>query len=381
MSNPIPSGSSGGRPSANPPNPGPSARRSSYASVLSGTTNTNNPPATSSNPRAGFMSHASADSASAAGPFSRSLPPQYSQLQSPAAQDILSSRHSIHNDPEVWDKAQLPSYTAITISGDGPGDNSMDLRPTESFVPSYLFDSKHLERLEERRRARVLAERNNNKSGRSSTAGSLSTRTSSSNLHKMIPSHRGMTHEIIERPFHQAEDCVAPLPSRWSGTDKFAGLEVLGDGTEIKFSGSAKASSDEGAAVRADHPMPRECGIYYFEITVLSKGKDRYCSSLLLSLPVAADQCNSQIAVGFSGPKVVMHRLPGWEIDSWAYHGDDGNSYCSTPQGRQYGQKFGHTDVIGCGVNFRTQTAFFTRNGNHLGPSKSLFVNSPWRLN
>jgi hypothetical protein len=83
-----------------------------------------------------------------------------------------------------------------------------------------------------------------------------------------------MTHDIIERaPVPVYEDAPAALPSRWSHTDKFGGLELTPDGLELRYQGMSK-THDEAAAVRADHPMPRECGIYYYEVTVASKGKD-----------------------------------------------------------------------------------------------------------
>jgi hypothetical protein len=73
------------------------------------------------------------------------------------------------------------------------------------------------------------------------------------------------------------------------------------------------------------------------------------------------------IGVGFSGPKVALSRIPGWEPDSFAYHGDDGQIFSNTTSGKAYGQKFTTLDVIGCGINFRTNTAFFTKNGQMLG--------------
>lgn len=62
-----------------------------------------------------------------------------------------------------------------------------------------------------------------------------------------------------------------------------------------------------------------------------------------------------------------MNRLPGWEPDSWGYHGDDGNAFSSHGPGKNYGPQFAFNDVIGCGVNFHNSTAFFTKNGVHLG--------------
>ena len=81
------------------------------------------------------------------------------------------------------------------------------------------------------------------------------------------------------------------------------------------------------------------------------------------------------IGVGFSGSKASLDKLPGWEPDSWAYHGDDGKSFCEQSTGKAYGPTFATNDVIGCGVNFRTRKAFFTKNGVHLGKFGS--VRSP----
>jgi hypothetical protein len=82
-----------------------------------------------------------------------------------------------------------------------------------------------------------------------------------------------MTHDIIERAPVFVEETVAPWPTRWSEVDKFAQLDIQPDGLEVRFSGSSK-THDEAASIRTDHPMPRQCGIYYFEVTVVSKGKE-----------------------------------------------------------------------------------------------------------
>ena len=62
-----------------------------------------------------------------------------------------------------------------------------------------------------------------------------------------------------------------------------------------------------------------------------------------------------------------MTRLPGWEPESWGYHGDDGNAFSCHALGKGYGPLFASGDIIGCGINFKNNTAFFTKNGTHLG--------------
>ncbi|CAI6339776.1 unnamed protein product [Periconia digitata] len=238
----------------------------------------------------------------------------------------------------------LPSY----MSGSGYfKDYSVHDDPVSSFfVPSYLRGSKHAEKLQEVHRARMAAQQQY-RSTHSSNADSLSTSSSSANLFRMPSSHRGLTHEVVERAPALTEEPIAPWPTRWNETDKFHQMEVEENGRLCKYSGSQK-SHDEAASIRSDYSMPRQCGIYYYEVTVISKGKD------------------GMIGVGFSGPKVSLTRIPGWEPDSYAYHGDDGQCFSNTTSGKSYGPKFGTLDVIGCGINFRTNTAFFTKNGHYL---------------
>ncbi|KAL7747857.1 hypothetical protein RI367_006792 [Sorochytrium milnesiophthora] len=147
----------------------------------------------------------------------------------------------------------------------------------------------------------------------------------------------------------------APLslqfPSAWSLKDKCNMLDLQ--------RGAGRNDSDAGA-VRANHPIPTQCGIYYFEIDIISKGRDGY------------------IAVGFSAHGVPLNRLPGWEPNSWGYHGDDGNSFGCNGQGKPYGPTFTTGDTIGCCINFITNVAFYTKNGVSLGVAyKDIPFNKP----
>ena len=73
------------------------------------------------------------------------------------------------------------------------------------------------------------------------------------------------------------------------------------------------------------------------------------------------------IAVGFASKKASLERLPGWDAESWAYHGDDGKAFGGEHTGKDYGPTFTTHNVIGCGINFATGCIFFTKDGVFLG--------------
>ncbi|RIB21383.1 concanavalin A-like lectin/glucanase domain-containing protein [Gigaspora rosea] len=58
--------------------------------------------------------------------------------------------------------------------------------------------------------------------------------------------------------------------------------------------------------------------------------------------------------------------MPGWDDGSWGYHGDDGKSFCSGDY-HHYGPLFSTGDTIGCCLNFKNNTVFYTKNGISLG--------------
>ena len=141
--------------------------------------------------------------------------------------------------------------------------------------PSYLVGSVYLQKLEEAHRAKMNAERE----GLAAKAQPGSGLASGGTVHapaSKLPSgsHRGVTYEVIEKPIAPEDDAaVSPLPSKWNKDDKDPSLEVLGDGTEVKYVG--RGSSDhEACAIRADHYMPTLCGVYYFEVLILNRKRE-----------------------------------------------------------------------------------------------------------
>lgn len=114
------------------------------------------------------------------------------------------------------------------------------------------------------------------------------------------------------------------------------------------YSGIGKSHND-AASVRTPYPIPSACGLYYFEVKIISKGRDGY------------------MGIGLTAQNFKSNRLPGWDKQSYGYHGDDGNSFSSSGNGKSYGPTFTTDDIIGCGVNLVNNTCFYTKNGTQLG--------------
>jgi hypothetical protein len=352
--------------------PGVMPRRSSYAAVVSGTAST----ALTAHHQP-VRSGALANLLNQASDFGNDPHQQYWR----------GSQRSIDMDParnggntggasNSWRAdGQLPFHSrgfadlVSTYGYDGIGGGNFDY----FFVPSYLKGSRYAQSLEAAHRARIAAARES-QSRHSSQPGSLSTSSSSVNLPaKMAPSHRGVTFDLIEKAPSAEDEGIPPLPSKWNAHDKHGGLEVLGDGYEVKFTGSKPPSEREHEAysIRADHAMPTQCGIYYFEVAIISRKREEYDYHFCSTPELYLTMCRSSIGIGFSTKEVPLSRPPGWEPSSWAYHGDDGNSFCCQSSGKSYGPTFTTDDVIGCGVNFSNGSVFFTKNGNHLGTNHS----------
>ncbi|CAN8106356.1 unnamed protein product [Discula destructiva] len=224
--------------------------------------------------------------------------------------------------------------------------------------PSYLEGSHYLARLEAQARDGALLQKE------AGTKAAVGNSLGSSRGKPPPPPtyHRGIAMDIVERlpatdrdrDRDRDRDAIDSLPTRWATTreDKALSLEVTGSGLEVKYTGPRNPNEREydACSIRADHPMPLQCGLYYFEVTVLTK-----------------KHTDTTIGIGFSAKEVSLSRAPGWEPESWGYHGDDGHVFASQNVGKHYGPTFSTGDTIGCGVNFSSGTAFFTKNGKFLG--------------
>ncbi|ORY97455.1 concanavalin A-like lectin/glucanase domain-containing protein [Syncephalastrum racemosum] len=139
------------------------------------------------------------------------------------------------------------------------------------------------------------------------------------------------------------------LPTCWNQKDKSNKVEIGRNGLDLTYIAGPGKTESHAASVRANFPMRPQCGVYYFEMCVLSKGNDGF------------------IGIGFCTADTVLERLPGWDENSWGYHGDDGHSFTGSGTGKDYGPCYTTGDVVGCGVDFSEGVAFYTKNGSPLG--------------
>jgi serine/threonine-protein phosphatase 6 regulatory ankyrin repeat subunit B len=118
----------------------------------------------------------------------------------------------------------------------------------------------------------------------------------------------------------------------------------------VEYIGEGVSSYDVGAIQGngpARHPRRR---YYYFEITIKDCG------------------LNGCIGIGFTDEDFKNNRQPGWESNSYSYHGDDGNLFHEPwMPGIEFGPTFSTNDIVGAGIDHLKQKIFFTKNGKLVG--------------
>ena len=67
----------------------------------------------------------------------------------------------------------------------------------------------------------------------------------------------------------------APLPKCWSSKDKYSFIGLSQNNLRVHYKGHGKNHKD-AASVRPTHPIPSACGLYYYEVKIVNKGKDGY---------------------------------------------------------------------------------------------------------
>ncbi|KAL8194840.1 UNVERIFIED_CONTAM: Ran-binding protein 10 [Gekko kuhli] len=80
----------------------------------------------------------------------------------------------------------------------------------------------------------------------------------------------------LRRLYPAVNQAETPLPRAWSPKDKYNYIGLSQGNLRVHYKGHGKNHKD-AASVRATHPIPAACGIYYFEVKIVSKGRDGWC--------------------------------------------------------------------------------------------------------
>ncbi|KAG0575397.1 hypothetical protein KC19_5G001400 [Ceratodon purpureus] len=145
----------------------------------------------------------------------------------------------------------------------------------------------------------------------------------------------------------EEEEDVEEEPTHLNTNTSSLYLVVSTDKLTARYTGDGRHGNDVGA-IQANRPAPCRRLLYYFEMTVKDRGEKGYT------------------AIGFTDEHFKNSRQPGWEVNSYGYHGDDGKLYHGQGRGEPYGQGFTTGDTVGAGINYAAQEIFFTRNGKVL---------------
>nr|UXY87446.1 ranbpm [Cryptomonas sp.] len=146
------------------------------------------------------------------------------------------------------------------------------------------------------------------------------------------------------------------LPNKWSLEDRWnwlekkkkldwGDIEVSFNNLKVLYRGLGKTDED-AAAIRSNTVISKKLGIFYYEVKIINSGRDGF------------------IGIGLCSKDVDLDRLPGWEIDSIGYHGDDGHVFKDSGIGLPYGPRYSSGDIIGVCWNLLKKSIFFTKNGH-----------------
>ncbi|XP_002992236.2 ran-binding protein M homolog [Selaginella moellendorffii] len=151
------------------------------------------------------------------------------------------------------------------------------------------------------------------------------------------------------------EEEEAPSFLNTNNCGHFLGISM--DKLTAKYNGEGKHGNDVGA-VQGNRPAPSRRLCYYFEMTVCDRGQ------------------KGVISIGFSDQNFKTSRQPGWEPNSYGYHGDDGKLYYGPKSNENLNVTFTTNDTVGAGINYLAQELFFTKNSKLVG-KKSKDVKVP----
>lgn len=112
-------------------------------------------------------------------------------------------------------------------------------------------------------------------------------------------------------------------------------IKFVDDSMTLEYSGDGLSKQDVGIA-QANFQISEQQ--HYFEMEILSAGKEGWC------------------AIGLASTVYPLHKHPGWNKGSVGYHADNGQLYKERGHGDPFGPTCTTGDTMGCGVQFSTES-------------------------
>jgi hypothetical protein len=103
----------------------------------------------------------------------------------------------------------------------------------------------------------------------------------------------------------------------------------------------------------------------YFEVSI----KEDTTTEPKAPSPLRSEEKHDCVAIGIATESFSCKgRMPGWDNQSFGYHGDDGGTFHAFGgMVERFGPCFGSGDTVGCGIDYVSRGIFFTLNGKFLG--------------
>lgn len=153
----------------------------------------------------------------------------------------------------------------------------------------------------------------------------------------------------LDNESEELEEEEEPFPTELDTLSSSGGFSIVSPNKLSVQYPSVNLHGHDVGVVQANCPAPVKRLLYYFEIYVKNAG------------------ARGQIAIGFTTEGFLMRRQPGWEANSFGYHGDDGLLYRGQGKGEAFGPTYGSGDTVGAGINYASHEFFFTKNGQVVG--------------
>jgi hypothetical protein len=219
--------------------------------------------------------------------MSSGLPYLNQRLYQPLSQPSTTDLPSTIQRPRSAAPSRNVSSTSLSTLAKGM--NAIRDRDREYWLPEYLEGTAYGARVAQWKE-QIMTNASNGSAGNGSThMGGISMRREASASHTVpssrnpsphhhshIMTQRGVAFDVAEKSSLSTTNEPPFLPSRFNERDRCPVLELANDGMDAKFAGPAKGTDSDAASVRAEHPIPSSCGIYYYEVTIVSRGSQGY---------------------------------------------------------------------------------------------------------